>query len=302
MLFRNPNSCLETSHSPWEPIYFWQFLQALVGVACMLFTNENHLDYTPSSGFMYFMFKSFLEHKLFVAAGHFQGKLYESKFTWNFYYTVYVLGNCLTHLKDLIPVADVYKLYKDTGEPHTVKGLLKNIFLSKGQNVPCYKFINNDNSCEFTVPIGTNIAVLNNELSYLGENCFRILYLIKQYKYLVLEKTRAKVNLEDDNKQQLYEGLYAFNCLGRKKILHSLNKICPQLLLPSGKYNLNYRLSFIEFYEALLLLAFEKAEQDRLQKLAEEDTLAFSMSDIKSGSMRDMTKSNTSAKGKKKKK
>lgn len=298
MLFRNPNSCLETSHSPWEPIYFWQFLQALVGVACMLFTNENHLDYTPSSGFMYFMFKNFLDDKLFPAAGVYQGKLHVSKFAWNFYYAVYVLGNCLTHLKDLIPVEDVYKLYKDTGEPHTVKGLLKNIFLAKGQSLPCYKFINNENIREFTVPIGTNIVVLNKELSYLGENSFRILYLIKQNKYLILENTRVKVNLEDDNKQQLYEGLYAFSCLGRKKILQSLYKICPQLLLSSGKYNLNYRLSFIEFYEALLLLAYEKVEQERLQKLAEEE--ASSLLEIRYSSIRES--STIYAKGKKKKK
>lgn len=77
-----------------------------------------------------------------------------------------------------------------------------------------------------------------------------------------------------------YEGLYAFSGLGRRRILKTFVKICPQVLLPSGRHNSRYRLSFIEFYEVILLLAYEKVEKNRLSLL--EDVKSKSVLEMKS--------------------
>lgn len=72
MLMRNPKGCLETTHDPWEPIYFWQFIQAMVGLAGLLFSKD--VDYNnPCKGSAYFMFKNFLDHRLLPRFGRFQG-------------------------------------------------------------------------------------------------------------------------------------------------------------------------------------------------------------------------------------
>ncbi|ENN75236.1 hypothetical protein YQE_08246, partial [Dendroctonus ponderosae] len=210
-LMKNPNSCLETTHNPWEPIYFWQFLQALVGMACLLFTTENQSDYTPSTGFMYYMVKHFLESRLLVHAGNFQ-------------------GNCLTYLKDLVPIDAVYGLYRKIGEPHTVEDFLKHSCLKEGQRIPCYKALF-QKSTGCTVQTGTNVVILN------------------------------------------------------------------QQVLFRGRHNSRYRLSFIEFYEVILVLAYEKVEKIRLALL--EDVKSKSVSDMKS-TTRVLSRSSTHANKKRK--
>lgn len=66
-LMKNPNGCLEQAHDPWEPIYFWQFVQTLVGVACMVNEDET------ISGSLYRKVRSFFENKLIIKAGQFCG-------------------------------------------------------------------------------------------------------------------------------------------------------------------------------------------------------------------------------------
>ncbi|XP_048520751.1 uncharacterized protein LOC109539829 isoform X3 [Dendroctonus ponderosae] len=260
-LMKNPNSCLETTHNPWEPIYFWQFLQALVGMACLLFTTENQSDYTPSAGFMYYMVKHFLESRLLVHAGNFQDRF---------------LGNCLTYLKDLVPIDAVYGLYRKIGEPHTVEDFLKHSCLKEGQRIPCYKALF-QKSTGCTVQTGTNVVILNQQ---------------------VLFRENSPIKKSTENRPPLlYEGLYTFSGLGRKRILKTFAKICPQVLLPSGRHNSRYRLSFIEFYEVILVLAYEKVEKIRLALL--EDVKSKSVSDMKS-TTRVLSRSSTHANKKRK--
>ncbi|KAL1491214.1 hypothetical protein ABEB36_011847 [Hypothenemus hampei] len=219
ILFKNPNSCLETEHYPWEPIYFWQFLQTLVGIALLLFSKNNKLDYTPTTGFIHHMFKNFLENILIARVGVFQ-------------------GNCLTHLKDLVSIEIVYELYKAIGEPHSTEEFLRNACLKKEHRVSCFKTLNMERN-ELMVENGRNIVGNQNQVFYEK-----------------LNQTKLDEDIE------AFRGLYVFSTLGRRKILQNLSIICPQILLISGKYNLQYRLSFIEFYEAILLLSFEKVEQN----------------------------------------
>ncbi|CAG9764573.1 unnamed protein product [Ceutorhynchus assimilis] len=254
MLMKNPNSCLQTLNNPWEPIYFWQFLQAIVGVAYLLFTTENLMEFTPSSGFMYHRIRDFLDKKLLVNAGNFQ-------------------GNCLTRLRNLVPIDWVYRLYTEVGEHHTIEELLKNTLLKPGQKTPCYKNLENETDSEYTIENGTNVVVSNHQLTYLTQS--ETIGYVKKYK-----------------------GLNEFSCLGRRKILKFISKICPQILLPTGKYQLQYRLSFIEFYEAILLLSFEKVEFDRLAII--EDLKLQSKVGTKF-SLRDMSRISTHSAGKKKK-
>ncbi|XP_060530468.1 radial spoke head 10 homolog B-like [Cylas formicarius] len=213
----HPKACFETTHCPWEPIYFWQFLHALLGACCLSFLNGNKCEFTPTSGIMYYLFKDFMQ-RLMSNVGRFR-------------------GHCLNALKDLVPISAVYSLYRSVGEPHRVADFLKHCDLS-GERVavPCYETIDLDNQHKTVVVLtGKNVVNLNNELQY---------------------KVSCQRRIEGSSDAGL--GMSVFKCLGRKRVLQCLSNVCPQIVKDNGKFSLSYRLSFIEFYEAFLLLAREK--------------------------------------------
>lgn len=70
----NPSSCTESNHNPFEEIYFWQFLQYLVGCSWLFFKKtEDHSD-VPKQGIATHIFKKFFEKEVFPNYGKVDGK------------------------------------------------------------------------------------------------------------------------------------------------------------------------------------------------------------------------------------
>ncbi|KAF7275909.1 hypothetical protein GWI33_011152, partial [Rhynchophorus ferrugineus] len=243
VLAKNPKSCLESTHNPWEPIFFWQFLQSIVNICFLLFNVNMAIGFLTPDRLLYKIFKQFLDHTLLPQAGTIQ-------------------GNSLTHLKHLVPVNCVYELYKEIGEPHTVDTFLRNVCLEKRTKVPCYKIINNEKN-RYTTQTGTNIVGLNNRLHFS-------------------KVTEENVIIEPNSDQTQTNTLYTFSNLGRKCILKAISKICPQIVTENRRYTTRYQLSFLEFYEILLLLTYEKVEQARLEKCKEATKLSAGLIDVRS--------------------
>lgn len=149
----------------------------------------------------------------------------------------------------------MYELYKEIGEPHTVETFLKNTCLKRGQSLPCYKPLAQWNG----IQVGKNVTTLNNQLSF-QEGLFPGFFQCSCLKCSIA------VGSPNNGCRNKPEGLSAFTTLGRKKILASIAKICPP--------QLQYRLSFLEFYEIVLVLAYRKAEQDRTALLDRSRVLA----------------------------
>lgn len=70
----NPWSCTESDHNPFEEIYFWQFLQYLVGCS-WLFHKYNVCKRTPTQGLLAQIFRIFLEKEVYLSVGKFDGEL-----------------------------------------------------------------------------------------------------------------------------------------------------------------------------------------------------------------------------------
>lgn len=69
----NPWSCAESDHNPFEEIYFWQFLQYLVGCS-WLYHKYNVCKRTAVQGLLAQIFRSFLEKEVFLSVGRFDGE------------------------------------------------------------------------------------------------------------------------------------------------------------------------------------------------------------------------------------
>ncbi|CAH0557529.1 unnamed protein product [Brassicogethes aeneus] len=59
----NPQSCVEAVHDPFEPIYFWQFIQSLVGTSVLLH-KKGLLQIEPKGALLSSIFKHFITKQL----------------------------------------------------------------------------------------------------------------------------------------------------------------------------------------------------------------------------------------------
>lgn len=62
--------------------------------------------------------------------------------------------------------------------------------------------------------------------------------------------------LVQENKDPFYKDLITFRSLGIKKIVKCLIDVCPLISQDGFVTNMDYLLSFLEFYDTLLLCAF----------------------------------------------
>ena len=71
ILTDNPDSCLESVHDPFEPIYFWQFLMSLIGVALTTYSLDEIEEIEDSSvqGVCASVIKKFFDEVIFTKLG-----------------------------------------------------------------------------------------------------------------------------------------------------------------------------------------------------------------------------------------
>ncbi|KAJ8978765.1 hypothetical protein NQ317_017488 [Molorchus minor] len=231
-LANNPSSCVESDHYPFEPIYLWQFLQSLIGCCWLLFlqTKEEKFDcYT--NGIIAQMFRQFLEYTVFPNAGKFE-------------------GSALTDYKDLLPIKPVYKMYLNIGEPHTVRDFLYQTCAKKGKNPPCYAAIKDDT--KLRKQNGNNAVMLGHKIMFLEGKPNLLMNIL--HPVLLLKKK---------NTDLFSVSLYTFRSLGKRKIVYCMAKVCPKIFTDDGSVDMEYKLTFLEFYEIVLQCTYEKVERKR---------------------------------------
>ncbi|KAJ8933706.1 hypothetical protein NQ314_013836 [Rhamnusium bicolor] len=208
----NPSSCIESNHYPFEPIYFWQFLQSLFGCSWLLLLSTKNQKYDHfTSGIISKIFKEFLEENVFPNAGKFQ-------------------GSSLTEYKDLVPIQCVYELYLKIGEPHSAREFLYFTCTKKNKDPPCCAVLNEDIKPK-TITDGNNAVPIGYQIIYLQ---------VKEDQVA----SRIEPPTEEENIDAFSKSLYTFRKLGKKKIMQCVTKICPRIYSADGKVNMDYKLSF----------------------------------------------------------
>ncbi|KAJ8955582.1 hypothetical protein NQ318_001412, partial [Aromia moschata] len=135
--------------------------------------------------------------------------------------------------------------------PHSVRDFLHHTCVKKGKNPPCYAAIKEDTNIK-NLPKGNNVVMLSHRLMYLEgmlifrKNMSRNLGSFR--KKILIYFTGVSTHLEHWEK---------------RKIVRCLAKVCPNIFSTDGNVDMGYKLSFLEFYEAILQCAYEKAERKR---------------------------------------
>ncbi|EFA03382.1 radial spoke head 10 homolog B [Tribolium castaneum] len=213
ILAENPRSCLVSIHDPFEPIYFWQFLMSIIGIALSTGSLEETYDKSIDGGVCAFIVQKFLDEVIFSKAPDHQSTI-------------------LMNYLDLAPIKAVYALYKKIGEPHSARTFLKQTCTKKGESpVACHLELRLQKARPL---FGTNIVPLDEHITY--------------------EKER--VADFDEKIRHHWTNLFDFRHLGPRNVMRCLATACPLVMDDNLVVNVDYPLTFLEFYETLLTCIF----------------------------------------------
>lgn len=153
-LFQNEDIGFELMHSPFEKIYYWQFLHCLVELSLITFDRfEKVIDYRKN-GILASNFQIFLNNLI--------EKVEENKEN---IYNPFMYFN-------LLPIESVYLYYESIGQPHTVRKFLKLSCIETGSTMPCYfksfdwKMIRDEIQGVNIVPVGENLTFYPSNIIY----------------------------------------------------------------------------------------------------------------------------------------
>uniref|UniRef100_A0A6P7G4J5 Radial spoke head 10 homolog B-like n=1 Tax=Diabrotica virgifera virgifera TaxID=50390 RepID=A0A6P7G4J5_DIAVI len=246
LLWKNPESCLSTAHYPFEPIYFYQFLMYLMGCTWLTFLTKysGKFKVLTDSEYSYpsKIFRDFLDKKL------------ES--------IVMMKDTAMLDHLHTAPLQSMYKTYTSIGEPMTVKAFLNATCTKDGEDPPCYYAINALTKTPTTPSIGFNAVPIAHQIMYLHDS--------EPIFGRKIEETECR---ED----KFYNTLYTFRVLGEKVILETISIICPTLGHIESSA-MKYKITFLEFYEIVILLAYIKAENE--MKKSQTATVKGSVAEV----------------------
>ncbi|KAI4464904.1 radial spoke head 10 b-related [Holotrichia oblita] len=213
-LLENPDCGLESEHNPFEKIYFWQFIYSLISVAWALYSND--CEDQKENGILATVLTKFLTKDI-------EPNLGKCK------------GGALCEYVNILPISNVYLLYRSVGEPHTVRIFVSSC-LSKLQNL-----------CE--------IIFSDEKVSYIKKGTHAV---IGQVKYMPIESSIEDKPSEPTLypfKEHVYESLRLLRKLKPKDLIECIASQCPQVMEDDLIVNMDYNLSFLEFYNILIASA-----------------------------------------------
>ncbi|XP_017758942.1 PREDICTED: uncharacterized protein LOC108549884 [Eufriesea mexicana] len=245
MSARNKATNVKDPHHPFEKIEIWQFLHALLEVSWHLYTKYDDSDAKEMNGKLAAGLHKFLKNDIYPHARSHVGSLYQEN-------------------QDLLPMYCVFELCQRIGYPLSAKDLLRLIFVPKDtRSSSTVEAIKN-------FPDGINSVMIGEKVSYL----------LKIDEMFTLPHCTADVSRKSDN-DLFANGLLVFGELGALKMVEIMTLICPGIKdADSGLIiNMDYKLTFLEFYEAILeatkqLLSLRKRAEKLLQtrKIEKEST------------------------------
>ncbi|XP_066597451.1 radial spoke head 10 homolog B-like [Prorops nasuta] len=228
---------IKKTHNPFDKIQIWQFLYALLEVSWHLYTKVDKSGVENVRGKLAGGLQKFLEDHIFPNAGNHIGTLCKSY--------------------DVLPLYSVYQLYCKTGKPLIAKNFLKRLCSKEGGQL----------SKIFHQPS----FIVTSERFANGINCVtvgdRLTYIPKENNFL---PQSPKIEAFES---PLATDLFAFQELGATKLIEIIANICPLIKCNETDLiiNMDYELTFLEFYEILLeaakqLLVIKKNTERKLEK------------------------------------
>ncbi|KAK9869387.1 hypothetical protein WA026_003144 [Henosepilachna vigintioctopunctata] len=265
LLSENPASYVESSHNPFEHIYFFQFIQSLLGTAFLMHQKIREMveELRSSDGLTPYIFENFLLKYVFVHAGSHKGR-------------------CLFEFKDVLPMKNVYSLYLKLGEPLTARAFLNTLCTRKHEEPPCYKAWSGNSESLKHIKMGHNVNAVGHNFLFIPE---------EEEIGKVPEEPITDFAEEDP----FFQDLSKFRVLGPKVVVECLCSVCPPIKHDGIICNINYPMTFLEFYEVLicctlLTIARFKKKKELLKKFPVDNLKSDDDFDIESGSRKESIK------------
>ncbi|KAL0273834.1 UNVERIFIED_CONTAM: hypothetical protein PYX00_006409 [Menopon gallinae] len=245
-LFADEIFYVDFLHDPFERIQFWQFLHFLITISWEMYGRYVFLDnVTSSKKLQEFLqsfynqtekavlseaFNYFLQNHIFIA---------EDNFT----------GHSFLRERDLVPLKAMYTAYKKIGEPHSVKDFLIAVYKEQKYD-PTQQEERYIEKLKKHQIFGHNAITLTNELSYLPVDEH-----FNRPQMPMLEKETEELIIKSQ--------LSCFSSLKARQIIKCIIQVCPNIVEEDIIVDTDHQLTFLEFYQSVLLCA-----EKYLQKLA----------------------------------
>lgn len=149
-------------------------------------------------------------------------------------------GGALCEYVNILPMQSVYLLYRSIGEPHTVRMFVSSC-LSKLQNL-----------CE--------VVFSEEKVSYIKKGSHTVL---GEVKYIPKETAITDKSAEPTMypfKEHVYESLRLLRKLKPKDLIECVSSHCPQVMEDGLIVNMDYNVSFLEFYNILIASTIKMIE------------------------------------------
>lgn len=187
----------------------------------------------------------------------------------------------LFEFRDLLPIHDVYKSYCKLGEPHTARDFLKATCVPKGSEPPCYLKGRNQTqtkpqTLKLTTRRGFNAVPVGLNIMFLPEGNLELLVIRICQMYFwneIAETEEYQPIVETEYEDPFFDNLITLRRLGIKTIVRCLAEVCPKIYQEGMVVNIDYPLSFLEFYEVVLLCAYKIVDKKQREKEALEQQL-----------------------------
>ncbi|XP_034188696.1 uncharacterized protein LOC117608151 isoform X2 [Osmia lignaria lignaria] len=231
---KNKITFVQNPHDPFEKIEIWQYLHALLEVSWHLYTKFGDIETEEINGKLAGGLHNFLKNDIYPHTGNHIGSLCQEN-------------------QDLLPIYAVFKLCKRIGYPFSMKDLLQTMCVL------------NDTTDPQTSITTETIKSLSNGINctIIGE---KINYLLKSDDIFMESQCTIQVSRNDEN-DHLSHGLSVFGELGPSKLLEIMALICPAIkdIETDMIINMDYELTFLEFYEIILEATKQLLVKKKLQ-------------------------------------
>ncbi|XP_069674189.1 uncharacterized protein [Periplaneta americana] len=248
ILAENTTSYVDSVHEPFERILFWQFLQYLLEVSWLLYASKG-IGYKGAPGILGSAFIKLVREDILPNAGNHEGK-------------------ALFKYRDILPLEAVLMLYKNIGQSHSARDFLIKTCIRKGESIPWPLSEENFAPCWYPDHIrnGKNAMYIGGYVIYLpGPEPIT-------YSKTIPEDRNPPQDSQLPMDDPLATQLISFCKLGPTKVTDYLTEVCPAIISEDLICNMDYKLTFLEFYEVLLLCAegllrMQATEATKLAKL-----------------------------------
>ncbi|KOC62822.1 Radial spoke head 10 like protein B [Habropoda laboriosa] len=251
---KNETTLMKDPHHPFEKIEIWQFLHALLEISWHLYTKYDDVETVEMNGKLAGGLHKLLENNIYPQAGNHVGSVCQEN-------------------QNLLPIYCVFELCQQIGYPFSAKDLLRATCALKSttdlQPLPTIaEAIKN-------FPDGINSVTIGEKVSYL----------LKLDEILASPHCTIDVSRKNDD---TYNRLLVYKQLEASKMVEIMTLICPEIKDANNSIikNMDYKLTFLEFYEIILeatkqLLSLKTETEKELQtKKVESKTTSLERNNL----------------------